>query len=193
MNIRTFIKVDKAAFYRFIATEPEGRYEYEWGRIVQQQQGGTLRHVKIGARFHVVIAAQLDRAKWFILEGRGVETAETIRYPDVVVEPEGAQEESLSTLVPALVVEVLSPSSVDRDLYVKPAEYLSLATLEAYIVASQDEAQCKVWLRGANRQFRDDPDVVLGLDKSIDIPALSLVIPLSEIYQGMFPKPAAKT
>ena len=193
MNIRTFIKVDKAAFYRFIATEPEGRYEYEWGRIVQQQQGGTFKHSRIAAEFVAAIRARIDLTKWAILEARGVETAETIRYPDVVVEPLTDSETSISTLVPALVVEVLSPSSVDRDLYVKPAEYLSLGSLEAYIIASHDEAKCQIWVRDANRKFADDASVISGLDKSIEIPALSLTIPLSEIYQGMFPKPAAKT
>ena len=192
MNIRTFIKVDKAAFYRFIATEPEGRYEYEWGRIVQQQQGGTRRHVQIGARFHEIIKAQLDSTKWSIFEGRGVDTPETVRYPDVVVEPANEPDDSISTLVPALVVEVLSPTSVDRDLYVKPAEYLALATLETYIIASQDEAECKVWLRGADREFQDEPATISGLDKTIDIPALSLSIPLEEIYRGITLKPASK-
>ena len=67
MNVRAFIKVDKAAFYRFIATEPEGRYEYEWGRIVQQQQGGTFRHSRIAAEFVASIRIRVDRQKWAYL------------------------------------------------------------------------------------------------------------------------------
>lgn len=193
MNVRAFIKVDKAAFYRFIQSEPEGRYEYEWGRIVQQQQGGTRKHVHVGANFHKVMAAQLNRETWSVYEGRGVETAETIRYPDVVVEPASPADDSLSTLVPAVIVEILSPTSVGRDLLVRPAEYLSLASLEAYIVASQDEANCKVWARDAARAFADDPAVIAGLDKSIDIPALSLSIPLEEVYRGLTLKPALKS
>lgn len=191
MNVRTFIKVDKAAFYRFIATEPEGRFEYEWGRIVQQQQGGTRKHVHIGANFHKVMIGQLNIAKWSIYEGRGVETAETVRYPDVVVEAADEPDESLSTLAPVVIVEVLSPTSVDRDLFVKPAEYLSLAALEAYIVASQDTPKCTVWVRGTDREFTDEPLIVAGLDASIDIPGLSLSIPLRDIYDGLFHKPAA--
>jgi hypothetical protein len=42
MNARTFISVDKAAFYLFIVTEPEGHYEFERGRIVQQMVLPTL-------------------------------------------------------------------------------------------------------------------------------------------------------
>ena len=190
MNILTVIKVDKAAFYRFIQTEPEGRYEYEWGRIVQQQQGGTRKHVHIGARFHKIVDAQLNPAKWSIYQGRGVDTPETIRYPDIVVEPASEPDDSISTLVPALVVEVLSPTSVERDLLVKPAEYLSLASLEAYIVASQDGPECRVWVRGTDRQCQDDPAIVAGLERTIDIPALALSIPLREIYGDVFARPA---
>jgi len=193
MNVRTFIKVDKAAFYRFIATEPEGRYEYEWGRIVQQQQGGTRDHGKIAGQFFFEIKRQLDATEWVVIEARGVETAETIRYPDVVVEPATERGDSISTKRPALVVEVLSPTSVDRDLLVKPAEYLNLDSLEAYIVASQDEASCKMWVRDANREFADEPTTISGLDAVIAVPALSLSIPLAEIYRGLTLKPAIKS
>jgi Uma2 family endonuclease len=191
VNVRSFIKADKAAFYRFDQTEPEGRYEYECGRIVQQHQGGTRKHVHIGANFHRCLIGQLDADKWSIYEGRGVETAQTIRYPDVVVEPASEPDDSISTLKPALVVEVLSPSSVDRDLFVKPAEYLSLASLEGYVVASQDEAKCTVWLRGADREFAHDPTTFNGLDNIIDIPALSLSLQLVDIDRGLFAKPAS--
>ena len=191
MNVRTFIKVDKAAFYRFIATEPEGRYEYEWGRIVQQQKGGTRNHGRVAGQFYSVVKRQLDLSVWVIIEARGFETAETVRYPDVVVEPATEPGDSISTQRPAVVIEVLSPSSFDRDLFVKPAEYLGLATLEAYIVASQSEPNCKVWVRGTDREFTDEPLTAAGLDATIDIPALSLSIPLRDIYDGLFDKPAA--
>lgn len=191
MNIRPFIKVDKAAFYRFIQNEPEGRYEYEWGRIVQQQAGVTFTHARIAAEFVALIRAQIDRRKWAILEARGVEMAETIRYPDVVVEPITDADSSFSTVVPSLIVEVLSPSSVDRDLFVKPVEYLALASLEAYIIASQDEVKCQVWVRGADREFLEVPEIIVGRDNSVDIPALSLSIPLEEIYRSLDLKPTA--
>lgn len=45
----------KADFYAFIASEPEGRWEFEQGHIVAMP-GGTLRHAKIGARILRAIA-----------------------------------------------------------------------------------------------------------------------------------------
>jgi Uma2 family endonuclease len=187
MNAPTFIKVDKATFYKFVQAQPEGRYEYVRGRIMQQQTGGTLRHGRVGARFKKIIEQQLDEARWLVLEARGVDTGPTVRYPDVVVERVGAPDDSLSTLEPVLIVETLSKSSEDRDLHIKPAEYLALPSLAAYIVASQDEVGCIVWVRDAAGTFPEDGVDVVGVDRIITVPALGLQIPLREIYRGLLP------
>ena len=134
-----------------------------------------------------MIERQLPDDKWHVLSGsdRGVETAETIRYPDVVVEPVGAPEDSLATLRPAIVVEVLSPSSEVRDLEAKPAEYTSIASLQAYIVASQDQPSCLVWLRRDDGTIAPEPTTVEGRDQVIQIGALKVAIPLAEVYRGI--------
>ncbi len=185
MNANAFIKVDKATFYRFIVNAPENeRYEFVRGRIMQQQQGGTLRHAQIGKRFVVVLDQLLDRARWLVSgPDRGIDTGPTVRYADAVTEPVGADPDSISTKMPVVIVEVLSKFSEDRDLDVKPAEYLALASLEAYVVASQIEPACYLWVRGPDRQFPSDPVSLRGMDKTIDIASLSLSIPLSDIYR----------
>ena len=187
MTEHAFLIVDKATFYRFAAAAPEHvRCEYVRGRIVQQMTGGTFDHVRLAKRIADFIAGQLDSADWIVsLSDRGVETSQTIRYPDVVMERAGAAGKSLSTDAPVLVVEVLSPSSEVRDLEAKPAEYTSLATLHAYIVASQDAPACLVWLRRADGTFAAEPASIDGRDEVIHIPALSVAIPLAEVYRGI--------
>lgn len=187
MNAFTFMKVDKASFYRFVQGQGEGRYEYVQGRIMQQMAGGTHRHTEISKRFLLALHGGIDQSKWTASgPDRGVETHVTIRYPDASVEPVGADPKSLATLSPVVLVEVLSPYSEDRDMFVKPSEYLALSSLQAYIIASQDEAACFVYLRRPAGTFAEEPETVQGFDKSIDIPALSLSIPLEEIYRGLF-------
>jgi len=187
MTAQTFIKVDKATFYRFMAEEPEGRYEYVRGRIMQQQAGGTFGHVRIAARFLSAFERVLDRSAWVAtVADRGVETADTIRFPDVVVERVGGDIKGQSTSTPSVIVEVLSPTSEDRDLFVKPTEYLALPSLAAYIVASQDEPACVVWVRDQNGQFPRDGIDVKGLDQAIEVPSLGVTIALDDIYRGLF-------
>ena len=74
----------------------------------------------------------------------------------------------------------------------KPTEYASIATLQAYVVASQTAAECLVWQRGANGHFPDEPATIQGFDKTIDIPSLSLSIPLEEVYRGIVSAPATE-
>ena len=184
MNARVFIPVDKAAFYRFIATEPEGRYEFERGRIVQQMTGGTQNHFRIAQRIILALLAQLDAAKWAALQDWGVDTPKTVRFGDVVVYPAGQPGNSVSTERPAMVVEILSPSSIKRDLDIKPAEYLALPTLEAYIVASQTEAACLAWVRGADGTFPVEPVEYAG-DDMIAVARLGVALSIAEIYRGI--------
>jgi Uma2 family endonuclease len=189
MNASAFIKVNKAIFYKFIAApaQAEGRYEYVRGRIMQQMAGGTWKHSRIGSRFIVLLSSALDGTRWDVNgPDRGIDTPETIRYPDVSVEPVGADPTSLATASPVLIVEVLSPSSSDRDLDVKPAEYLSVPSLRAYIVASQDEPACFVWIHDpVSGKFPAEPQRVAGLDAVIDVAALGLAIPLHAVYRGI--------
>jgi Uma2 family endonuclease len=89
-----------------------------------------------------------------------------------------------TTSDPVLLIEVLSPSSETLDLGDKAAEYLRLSNLAAYIVIAQQEAKAWVWLRTMSG-FSAGPEVIAGQDKSIQIPALSIELPLAEIYRGI--------
>lgn len=184
MNASLFTHVDKATFFK-LAEQIEGRVEYVRGRVMQQT-GATLGHTQLVRRFLVALDRQLDAAKWLVgTNDRAVETDDTIRYPDIVVEPVGADRKSLSTTEPALIIEILSPSSTDRDLDVKPTEYFSFAGLRAYIVASQDEPACFVWLRDETGAFPDLPVTLKGKHEHIDVPGLGVSLSLAEIYQRL--------
>ena len=188
-SLRPLGKVDKATFFRFVQQQPEQfRYEYVRGRIMQQMAGGTRRHARIAARFIDAFSKRLDPLQWFVMPSDlAVDTGPTIRYADVVVEPLVADPDDLATRTPAILVEVLSKSSEDRDLYIKPLEYLSVETLRAYIVASQDEPLCFVWTKDDKGQFPVDGIEIRGDSALISVPLLSHPIPLAEIYAGLLP------
>lgn len=187
MTARALMYVDKQTFWRFVNEARDGaRYEYVRGWIMQQQACGTLKHARLGVRFASYLDTALDASRWTTTgSDRAIETGDAIRYADVVVEPAGAPGSSLATTSPILVVEVLSPSSEERDLSTKPSEYLSLPSLEAYIVASQDEPLCYVWQRRADGMFDAAPQVVKGRDQSNQIAALSVALPLARVYAGI--------
>ena len=185
MGAKAFIKIDKSTFLQFVAANDEGRYEFEQGRIVQQMTGGTQRHGRIAGRFYAMLAQQVDPARWVAMFERGVDTPTTIRYADVLVESVAEPGDSLVTATPALIVEVLSPSSMARDLDAKPTEYLSLPTLQAYIVASQDEPACLIWLRDASGHFASQPTELRGIASVVRVPSLGVELTLDQVYRGI--------
>ena len=183
MNLRTFIPVDKAAFHRLLASEPETRYEFAHGRIVEMH-GGTNRHFKIAQRFLRILLAQLREEHWAVFQEFGVETPGTVRFPDVVVLPASDPQESRWTGAPALVVEVLSPSTNRLDLDEKPLEYMQLQSLQACIVASQSEQACLAWVRDENGKFPSEP-TEYEASGTIAVPSLGVAIAVGEVYSGI--------
>jgi Uma2 family endonuclease len=187
MTAHALMYVDKPTFYRFLVdADEQHRYEFVRGWIMQQQAGGTLRHVRVGTRFLTYISQQLDPNRWIVSSSdRAIDTGDTVRYADVVVEAPGAAPDSLATTAPVLIVEVLSPSSEERDLGQKPDEYLALPSLQGYIVAHQDEARCFVWIRKRDGSFSPEPATVEGMEAAIEVPSLAIRVVLGEIYRGV--------
>lgn len=184
MNSPTFLRVDKATFYKFISGPHAGRYEYDRGYIVQQMPGATRAHQRLARRALDLISQAFDPLKLEALYEWGVETETSVRFPDIVAcAPEGPVE-AASTKEPVLVVEVLSPSTIGTDLDIKPAEYLSLPTLEAYIVLSQHDRAALAWVRASDRLFPAAP-TEYGVGETITVPALGLAIALDAIYAGI--------
>ena len=78
----------------------------------------------------------------------------------------------------------LSPSSIAVDMVEKHEEYLQLPTLQAYLICAQDEPRACVFLR-ENGTFPPSPVMIEGREASVDIPALSLSLPMAGIFAGI--------
>ena len=181
MNVQISRSMDSSAFLAWVAGREE-RYELAKGRVVMMT-GGSRGHGYITRKFANAVENRLDGDKWAVWTSDfavGIDSS-TVRYPDVVVDAVGNPWGDLVATTPALIGEVLSPSSVTTDLGDKAAEYLQLPGLLAYLVLSQDEPKAWLWARG---EFGFTAEVVTGEDGIIRIPALSIELPLLEIYAG---------
>ena len=182
MNIQPELQMDKAAFLAWVEGR-EGRYELAGGRVLMMT-GSTMGHGLVVGNLFELLRTRLDRKRWVVVTEFGVDVGpRTIRYPDVVVDNPGAKRKDLTAKAPALVAEVLSPSTMTIDLGDKAAEYLRLPSLVAYLVLAQDEVKAWVYIRGSD-QF-PAPQVVSGADAPIKIPALGIELPLADIYAGI--------
>ena len=163
----------------------EGRYELAGGRVMMMT-GGTMRHGLIVGNLFELLRARLDRRQWVVLAEFGIDVRPgTIRYADILVDQHGAKGDALTAKAPVLVAEVLSPSTMKMDLGDKAADYLQLSSLAAYLVLAQDEIKAWAYNRDSEKQFPPGPQVFAGTDASINIPALSIDLPLIDIYDGI--------
>ena len=185
MNSPLDLHLDKAAFLLW-AEGREGHFEMEGNRVVMMT-GGSRNHARVTARIMSALLLRLDPSVWSVTAtDLAVEIGEDIRYPDIVVEPAGLAGSDLSTTSAVMVAEVLSPSSLALDLNVKAAEYMSLPTLQAYLVAAQDEARMWLWQRPtAVQPFPKHPQEFSGGEARLTLAHLALDIPVLEIYAGI--------
>jgi len=115
MNQALRIPVDKPTFYRWVV-EQEGRFELENGRVVDRT-GASKNHNRLVTNLIVELHRKLDAVVWSITACyMAVEIGDNVRFPDVVVERLDAPGSELVAGQPAVLVEVLSPSSVARHM-----------------------------------------------------------------------------
>lgn len=182
MNVQLPVHMDKAAFFAWVQ-EREERYELVDGRVVMMV-GASRNHGRIVRNLMLMLTGQLDSG-WEAIAEFGLDAGpKTLRFPDIVVDRTGAVGTDYRAIEPALLIEVLSPSSETLDMGDKAAEYLNLHSLRAYLVVAQDKPRAWLWLRGSSG-FSPGPVVVAGLEESVKIPTLGLDFPMSEIYRGI--------
>jgi Uma2 family endonuclease len=174
-------KLSPSAFLDWVQVQ-EGRYELKDG-VVRDISGGTRAHALVRRELALLLIGTLeDRGFSVLMSNLAVKIGNDIRYPDIVVEPAGSDPQGLVSMNPGVIVEVVSVSSRQSDLHEKVEEYLSLPSLQAYIVASEEEPCLWVWQRGPTGDVPTKPEIISGADKTLDIPRLGVSIKLGEVF-----------
>lgn len=146
-------------------------------------------HAMICTNLMAALLARVDRATHLLTSADfGVRTVRGIRYPDILVDAMIGDPKDYAARKPVLVAEVLSSSSIAVDMVEKRDEYLQLPTLQAYLVCSQDEPRAWLFAR-ENGAFPQHPVMIEGREAAVDIPGLSLSLPMADIFAGI-PDPA---
>ena len=161
----------------------EERSEYINGEI-RLMSGGTDDHNLISGNVSAELRAILRRRDCRVYgSDMKVYGGGAMRYPDVsVVRGPRIYHGANRTVVcnPLLIAEVLSPSTEKTDREAKFRNYSAISTLQVYLLISQNTPRVEMYLRGENENW--DYSEVLGLDAVLNIPTLSISLPLSEIY-----------
>ncbi len=165
----------------------EIRHEYVAGNVYAMS-GGTLNHQRIAGNFSYLVKRQLSGNRCFptgsdfklhVPLGGG---EEAFYYPDGMIICVPVPGDALFTDSPSVILEVLSPTTRRNDEVQKFRDYLTIPTLQTYILAETESPFLTLHRRdgaGFRRESLSGPDAVL------DLPEVGISISLAELYQDV--------
>ncbi len=171
-------------FYAFTDTRPdEEKWELIDGEpILHASPSGRHQQITSNLIFTLRDLQRASSAPWLALPGIGLRVANTNRpEPDVMVVPKAGSRDLTARDCDnaAAVFEVLSPSTVDRDLRWKRTAYTAMPSLMHYVVIAQDAVEVVVFARETGfAEQRFSP-----LEDTIALSSLGVLLPLAEIYR----------
>src|SRR5580698_4761492 len=136
----------------------EFRSEYYDGRIYAMSGGSWVHSVVIGNLTAALVVALKKRPCSVTSSDLRlrVSPAGLYTYPDVMVvcgEPRFVDQRTDTVVNPALVIEVLSPSTEGYDRGFKAAQYRTIESLKEYALVSQSEARVEVFRRESAHEW----------------------------------------
>lgn len=166
------------------------RHEYRDGRIIAMA-GGSPEHSLVIANIIREVGNRLKGKPCRVYDSNlrvRIPRTPLYTYPDVSVicgethfDPQDANRTTATN--PRLIVEVLSNSTEADDRGDKFRRYLSLESLEEYVLVSQ----VRPWVETFTRQ--DDGSwrfaTASGLEAQVKLSSVQAEVPLSEIYAGI--------
>ena len=167
----------------------DARYEY-WNGDIVCMSGGSLAHYRIASNVHLSLGRKLAGGPCVAFtEGVPIKTPTLFpyRYPDASVvcgEPRVENIHGVDALMnPTLIVEVLSPSSENRDRGEKLSAYQQIEGFQEYLLIAQQAPRVTRYLRQADSGWFQEE--VTGMDGIIRFGSIPCDLPLAEIYEGV--------
>src|SRR5436190_18011502 len=144
------------------------KYELSKGKVSRMMIRVSRAHSVVTANILGELLPKLDRTRF---QGGpaefGVRTGVGVRYPDVVVDRASSGLKALACETPIFIAEVLSPSTAGLDFTTKLQEYMAIASLQTYLICSQDEPRAWVWPRHGDGTWPKLPAELAGREGGI--------------------------
>jgi Uma2 family endonuclease len=165
----------------------EIRHEYVAGNVYAMS-GGTLNHQRIAGNFMRLAGNQLAGKPCFptgsdfklrVPLGQG---EEAFYYPDGMIICVPVPGDALFTDSPKVILEVLSPNTRRNDEVQKFRDYLTIPSLETYILAETDSPFLALHRRNGTGFRRE---TLSGLDAILDLQEAGISIHLADLYRDV--------
>jgi Uma2 family endonuclease len=168
----------------FMAMEDDGsgvRYEYIDGELCALE-GVSIPHAELTSNLaKLAFKAAGDRCRIF-MSGTVIrcEAINCFFLPDLIGVCESYDSKDRRSIAPCFVIEVLSPSTALKDRHVKRLGYLSLPSLDDYVIVDQSRMHVEVFHRERGPL---QSEVLTSPDQTLEISCIALRVPLRAIYQ----------
>jgi Uma2 family endonuclease len=183
------IPTDTEEFLRWGTTlNPDHPFKYELsnGKVSRTMIKVTRYHWRVTANLLGELLQKLDRSRFHAGPTEfGVRTGVGARYPDVIVDRASSNGQTLACEAPIFIAEVLSPSTAGLDFTVKLREYKAIASVQIYLICSQDEPRAWVWQRGPDDAWPELPVEMAGRDGTIPLRELGIELSMANIFLGI--------
>ena len=170
--------------YFEIEKNSETRHEFYFGKLIDMP-GESKNANRIAKKIESAFDNIIDHKLFETFRGEvrlNINQTAIYRYPDVMIALISDDEDDYAVTQPIVIVEVLSDSTAKVDTGKKLREYTSLASLQYYLVVSQDEVLVQVNQRKGNFwefSFYDK------LTDEIQLSIFENSISLKNIYSGI--------
>ena len=155
----------------YLAWERKAAFKNEYlNGVILAMSGASEAHNRITVNMILRLGNLLDDLEYSLYVGDlrvRAGAADAYLYPDVVIvrgKPRFEDDVFDTLLNPAVIVEVLSPSTEARDRGEKFAQYRQLESLHEYILISQERIHVEHYLRQGTQwlltEFRDRDDML---------------------------------
>ena len=166
--------------------ETEVKHEYLGGRVYAMS-GGSLKHQRLSRNFVRHAANRLEEkpcepttSDFLVRIDLGSD--EVMYYPDAMIICHPTRGDEQFTTEPTVILEVLSPGTRRIDETQKLRDYLTIPSLQAYLLAETDSPTIAVHRRNGE-VFQHE--IISGLDATLALPEVDLALPLAELYRDV--------
>jgi Uma2 family endonuclease len=166
-------------------------HEYVDGSVYAMT-GASTRHNRIATNATVSVGAQLRKNPCQVFNSDmkiRVRQSRSIRfyYPDLLLVCQPNPDSDLFQDHPVVIVGVLSDSTRRVDEYEKREAYLTINSLNCYLMLEQDRPAAVVYRRGENGFQREDYE---DLDAVVTLGEIGCQLRLNDVYDNVtFPEP----
>jgi Uma2 family endonuclease len=150
---------------------------------------GQLNEMAGASQIHNLLAAALVmrvggalRAPWRLyFTDMKVRVEDDFYYPDLMVSREPVAAGNYYLATPAVIVEILSPTTEARDRLEKRIGYQRLASLREYVLVSQEQRSVEVFRRRADGWEVE----TYGAGDTLRFTSIAFALPVDDLYRDV--------